>query len=126
MFSFDIRLLLLLKNVFFYEKSWNREHLEVAVCRCPAKKLPLKILENLQAPCCFLRRDSGIVLFLWILWNFQEQLFYRLSHVDRFLTLIQSFEDSKTCCERYPCTTILQPYQWFWKKNKDYIFIFYC
>ena len=42
-FPFDLHF-----NVSFSEKSWNREHSEVAVPRCPAKRLLLKTLENSQ------------------------------------------------------------------------------
>ena len=63
MFLSDLQLLLFLKYVFFSEQSWNREHSEVAVRRCPAKKLPLKISENSQVSCNFLRKETPAQVF---------------------------------------------------------------
>ena len=53
-FPFDLKF-----NVSFPEKSWNREHLELAVCRCPAKNLPLQIPENSQENTC-----AGVYLLI--------------------------------------------------------------
>ena len=50
-FPFDLQLLLLLK-CFLCERSRIRKHSEVTVCRCVAKKLPLKISENSQENIC--------------------------------------------------------------------------
>ena len=43
--------------------KYSREHSEVAVRRCAAKKMLLKISENLQASCNFLRKETPAQLF---------------------------------------------------------------
>ena len=43
------------------------------------------------------KRCSNKDVSLWISWNFLEQL---LPWGDCFVTLIQNFQVSKTCCER--------------------------
>ena len=63
-------------------------------------RLPLKNSKNLQTSCNF-PRETRHRCFPVNLQNFKEQLFYRIPQGDYgFLTLIQNYEDSKTCCER--------------------------
>ena len=47
-----------------------REQLEMAIRRCPAEKLPLKISENLQRPATFLEKGLQHRCFTVILQNF--------------------------------------------------------
>ena len=68
--------------------------------RCSIKKVFLKISQNSQKNACagfsfliklqiwelqlYSKRDSGTGVSLWILWNFEEHLFYRTPHENNF------------------------------------------
>ena len=63
--------------------AWNRRR---GHQRCSIKKLFLKISQYSQVlwPATLLKRDSNTCIFLWILRNFQERLFWKISTNDCF------------------------------------------
>ena len=49
--------------MFSYLRNHEIENTRCAVRKCPAKKLPLKILENLQVSWNFLRKETPAQVF---------------------------------------------------------------
>ena len=57
----------------------------------------VSFLIKLQAEACsFVKKDSGTCVFLWILWNLKEHLFYRTPSDDCFCRV---FSDCITVCQ---------------------------
>ena len=83
--------------------------LEAVVQRCSVKRVFLEMSQNSQENTCaspssliklqtqglqpYSTRDSGTGVFLWILWNFKEHLFYRtpLAAASSFIFSIKLF-----------------------------------
>ena len=71
----------IVKRSTLYTFSVSFHATEAVVQRCSVKKVFLEISQNWQENTCawvsFLIKLQGSGLFLWILWNFLEHLFYR-------------------------------------------------
>ena len=75
--------------------------IEAVTQRCSVKKVLLEISQNSPEACNFIKKETDIGVFLWILRNFQEYLFYKSPPVAASALRNPSYKNKKLCTKRW-------------------------